>query len=221
METISDRKIKILLADDHKMVCEGLRALINSQDHLEVIGEAQSGSEVVTLATELKPDLVIIDVSRPKLDGIEATKRILKKVPGTKIIAISMYLKKALVLEIVRAGVSGYVTKDYAFSELSKAIDAVMAGELYLCSKTTSLIVDCYIHDYDKFGNTSDSTLSERERHILKFLAEGKVSKEIANIIEMSPKTVDACRREIMAKLNVTSLAGLIKYAIRTGLTEI
>lgn len=212
--------VRILLVDDHQIMREGLRALLEKQSDMEVIDEAQNGKEAIKLARQLKPDVVVMDVNMPDTDGIDATRRIIKELSGTKIIALSMYPKKAFAAEMLRAGASGYVLKENTFDELVKAIKTVMAGEIYLCAKVASVVVDDYVQGL----NTKEAPalqLTEREREVLKMLADGKASKEIASIIDMSVQTVDACRRQIMDKLGVESIAELVKYAIREGITPL
>ncbi|MHC4639011.1 MAG: response regulator transcription factor [Planctomycetota bacterium] len=212
--------VKILMVDDHKIVREGLCSLVNSEPDMEVIGQAQDGREAIRLVRQLKPDVTVMDVNMPGMDGVDATRRIAKDIPGTKIIALTMYPKKSFVTEMLSAGASGYILKDDAFTELVRAINTVMTGETYLCPKAASVLVDHYVHSHHR--NVSAGTvLTDRERDVLKLLAEGKPSKEIALILNISGKTTDACRRRIMQKLNVQSIAELVKYAIREGLTSL
>ena len=212
--------VNILMVDDHKMVREGLCALVNSEPNMQVIGQAQDGMEALRLTRELKPDVVVMDVNMPGMDGVDATRRIVNDVPGTRIIAITMYPKKSFVMEMLNAGASGYILKDDAFSELVKAINTVMAGETYLCPKAGSVLVDNYIRSYPR-NVSANVLLTNRQHGVLKLLAEGKSTKEIAIILKLSPKTIDACRRRVMEKLDVQNIAQLIKYAIREGLTSL
>lgn len=213
--------VRVLLADDHAILREGLRHLLEEQPDMEVIGEAVDGEDAITLSLQLKPDIIVMDVNMPGIDGIVATRQIIQELPDVKILALSMYPKSTFVVEMLKAGASGYVLKEQAFKELVDAIDTVMAGEVYLSSKAASAMVDKYVRGRQLAGKAQDASLTPRERDVLKLLAEGKSSKEIAKIIKMSVQTVDACRRNIMDKLDARSIAELVKYAIREGLTQI
>ena len=214
-------EVKILLADDHAIVREGIRSLIEKESDMKVVGEAGEGTEVVLLARELKPDIIIMDVNMPGMDGIDTTRLITSELPNVKVVALSIYPKKSFIRGMLEAGASGYVLKNGAFNELVKAIKTVRTDEVYLCPKSTSIVVDEYTQSHLERSGFSDLPLTDRERKVLKLFAEGKTSKEIALIIGMSAKTVDACRRQIMEKLDVRSLAELVKYAIRNGLTSL
>ncbi len=212
--------VRILLADDHKMVREGLSLLLRSEPDMEVVGEAEEGATATRLARELKPDVIIMDVNMPGMDGIDATRRILMDMPEVKLIAISMYAKKSFITEMLKAGASGYILKEQAFDELVRAIKMVISNETYLSSKVAGIVVDDYVQNHNGRRSATE-VLTQREREVLRLLAEGKPSKEIALLLDISVKTIDACRRRIMQKLNVQSLAELVKYAIREGLTTI
>jgi DNA-binding NarL/FixJ family response regulator len=216
-----DEKIRIILVDDQRMMCAALRALFRSQPDMEVVGEAEDSTTAIQLAYELKPDVILIDVNMSGINSIDTTRQISQEFPNIKIVALSIYPRKAFIAEMLRAGVSGYVLKNHIFSELLKAIKAVMADEIYLCPKTTSVIVGDYVQSRSGGGGSPDEPLTDRERKVLELLSDGKSSKEIAGIIDMSVKTVDARRRRIMQKLNVESVAELVKFAIRSGITSI
>ena len=213
--------VRILLADDHKIMRDGLRSLLQGQTDMEVVGEAEDGREAIRLARELKPDVIIMDVNMPGMDGIDATRRIVNEVSGVRIVALSMYPKRSFVAGILKAGASGYILKDQAFGELVNAVKSVIAGDTFLCPRITSIVVDDYVLNHLANRGTSAALLTDRQREVLKLLAEGKPVKEIALILKISPKTVDACRRRVMQKLNIQSIAELVKYAIREGLTPL
>ena len=211
--------MRIVIADDEGIMRQGLKALIEGQTDMEVVGEAQDGWRVVELAKKLTPDVVIMDVSMPNLNGVEATRQILEENPNIKIIALSMYPHKRYVTEILRAGALGYVLKSYLFDELLKALDAATNGEHYLSPKITDVLIDEYVHNLSANQDNGLSKLTGRERQVLQLIAEGLSTKQIALRLKISPKTADANRREIMNTLDIHSIAELTKYAIREGLT--
>ena len=211
---------KVLMVDDHNIVRQGLCSLFNKEADMEVVGEAEDGRTALKLSRELKPDVVIMDVNMPGMDGIDATRQIINDTPETRIIALSMYCKKSFVVEMLKAGALGYILKDDAFDELIKAVNIVRDGKTYLCSKVANIIVEDYV--IHPSGNSSvHEKLTGREIEILKLLANGKASKEIALLLNISIKTVDASRRRIMQKLEIENIPGLLKYAIREGLTSL
>jgi len=211
--------MRIVIADDQGMVRQGLRALIQEQADMEVVGEAQDGWEVVQRAKELSPDIVIMDISMPNLNGVEATRQILRERPNTRIIALSMYPHKRYVTEMLRVGASGYVLKSCLFDELVKAIHAAAAGGHYLSPQITDVLVDEYVNKTSASEENGLSSLSKRGRQVLQLIAEGLSTKQIALRLSISQKTADANRRELMNKLDKHSVAELTKYAIREGLT--
>lgn len=210
--------LRILVADDHQILREGLVTILEKAG-LTVVGEAGDGRTTVRLARELKPNMVIIDIAMPELNGIEATRQIVEEVPGVKIIALSMLADKHFVRGMLQAGASGYLLKHCASQELVQAIRAVQNGQVYLSPGITEMVVDDF---KSATGDTSAfSVLTSREREILQLYAEGKISREIADTLHLSLKTVEAYRRQIMEKMNFKSFADLIKYAIREGLTSL
>lgn len=211
--------MRIVIADDQGMVRQGLRALIKEQPDMEVVGEAQDGWQVVQLAKELSPDIVIMDISMPNLNGVEAARQILRERPDTKIIALSMYPHKRYVTEMLAVGASGYVLKSNLFDELVKALHAAAAGGHYLSPQITDVLVGEYVNKVSATEEDGLSRLSNRERLVLQLIAEGLSTKQIALRLCISQKTADANRREIMKKLDKHSVAELTKYAIREGLT--
>ena len=213
--------IRVILGDDHKIFREGLRVLLEKEADIQVVGEAGDGRTTVKMSEELLPDLVIIDISMPDLNGIEATHHIIKRNPQIKVIALSMYSDRRLISGIMKAGALGYVIKDSAFEELVQAIRAVKLGRIFMSPS----IMDTVLKDYFLNLQTHDlsvySTLTAREREVLQCIAEGKSVKEIASELHASAKTIETHRHSIMTKLNIHSTAGLTKYAIREGLTSL
>jgi DNA-binding NarL/FixJ family response regulator len=213
--------MRILIADDHGVVRQGLRFLLNNHPGTEVVGEAENGIEVVRLAKELSPDVIIMDISMPHLNGIQATEQILKDLPEVKIVALSMYFNRRFVLDMLKAGAMGYVLKSYLFDELIRALESVAEGEHYLSPRVADVLIDDYLQKYQISHDPSLSRLSDRERQILQLLAEGQSTKAIAIRLNISPKTADANRRQLMEKLGISSVAELTKYAIREGFTSL
>ena len=213
---------KILLADDHKITRQGLRSLLEKQPDMKVVAEAEDGREAVRLARELHPDVVIMDVSMPDLNGMAATRQILGKSKKVKIIALSMHSDTLFISEMLKSGASGYLLKDCAFEELREAIRTVIAGNIYLSPAISDVVVDDYLHRLSKTGpSDSGEVLTDREREVLQLMAEGKSTKQIARELYISVKTVETHRRQIMNKLNIHTVAELTKYAIRKGLTSL
>ncbi|MFZ3137569.1 MAG: response regulator transcription factor [Thermodesulfovibrionales bacterium] len=213
--------IRIILADDHKIVREGLKALLNKQHGMVVIAEAEDGRTTVKLVRELFPDMVIIDVGMPDMNGIEATRKIIEKVPKVKVIALSMHSDRRFVGEMLKAGASGYLLKDCAFEELANAIRAVVANRTYLSPEIANNVIKDYAHILSKENLSVFSILIAREREVLQLISEGKTTKEIAFHLKVSVKTVETYRQQIMDKLDIHSVAELTKYAIREGLTSL
>jgi len=213
--------IRILLADDHKITRQGLRSLLDKQQDMEVVAEAEDGRTAVRLVGELSPNVVIMDVTMPDLNGIEATRQIVGQSPDVKIIALSMHSDTLFVTEMLRSGASGYLLKDCAFEELSRAIHAVVAGKTYLSPSVSGVVVDDYLHRLSKADFSDSQVLTDREREVLQLLAEGKSTKQIALKLHISVKTVETHRRQMMNKLDIHTVAELTKYAIRKGLTSL
>lgn len=213
--------MRILLADDRQMMREGLRALLEKHPESEVVGEAEDGRAAVALAAELKPDVVVMDVSMPGLNGIEATKQILRDQPKTKVLALSVHADRRYALTMLEAGAVGYLIKNSASQELYRALDAVSKGQTYLSPDVARVLVDSYRNRQFPTEKAANRVLTDREREVLQLLAEGLTSKEIAVQLHLSAATVDTHRRQIMSKLDLHSVAELTKYAIREGLTSI
>jgi len=213
---------KILIADDHKIVRDGLRSLIDKQIDLEIIGEAEDGRATLQMTRELNPDVIVMDVSMPGLNGIDATRQIVNEFPDIKIIALSMHSDKRFVVGMFKAGACGYLLKDCAFNELIQAINTVLIGQSYISPKIATVVIKNCIH----FPSTEEeslafSILSIREREVLQLLAEGKSTKNIATHLNVSVKTIETHRKNIMTKLELDNFADLIKFAIREGLTSL
>ena len=213
--------LKILLADDHKIVRDGFRTLLAKNGEINIVGEAENGRVTVELAKKMGPDIVIMDVAMPDLNGIEAARKVIAECPGVKVIAISMHSDRRYVSEMLKAGASAYLSKDYAFDELETAIRAVMSKKIYLSPDISGVVVENYVRQVPKSEPSAYSLLSDREREVLQLLAEGKTAKEIAEQLHVSIKTVETHRTNIMTKLDIHRIAELTKYAIREGLTPL
>jgi DNA-binding NarL/FixJ family response regulator len=216
--------ITIILADDHRILREGLRSLLAQQPDVTVVGEASDGASVIALARELHPDLVIMDVVMPGTDGIAATRQIRAECPATRVIALSMHSDRRFVSEMVRAGALGYLVKDSAFEELNQAVRTVMTNRPYLSAVITGTLVEDFVRQASSMDRTPASplhTLTEREQEVLRLLADGKRVKEIAHMLNISAKTVESHRQNIMDKLEIHSTIELTRYALREGLTTI
>ena len=210
-------KIKVIIIDDHQMVREGLRSLLVGEKDMEVIAEAGDGWEGVRLAEKLAPDVVIMDIAMPELNGIEATRQILDRTTGVRVLVLSMHSDQRFVERTLKAGAAGYLLKDCAFEELVRAIRTVMAGQMYLSPGIASLVVREYIEN----GLDAPPALSAREREVLQLITEGKSTKEVGLLLHISIKTVETHRQQIMKKLHLRTVAELTKYAIREGLTTL
>ena len=213
--------IRILLADDHKITRQGLRSLLEKQSDMQVVAEAEDGRTAVRLTQELSPDVVIMDVSMPDLNGMEATRQIVSKSSNVKVIALSMHSDLQFVAVMLRSGAAGYLLKDCAFEELAGAIRTVVANQTYLSPTISGPVVDDYRHRLSKADVSDVDILTDREREVLQLMAEGKSTKQIALKLHISVKTVETHRRQIMNKLNIHTIAELTKYAIRKGLTAL
>ena len=214
--------IRVLIADDHKIMLAGLRSLLEKQSDFEVVAEAENGRKAVQMTLKTKPDIVVMDVSMPDLNGIEATMQIIETLPQTRVIALSMHSDKRFVIGMLRAGASGYLLKDCASQELANAIYQVAAGKKYLSPEITGVVIDDFLLGGASEGvATAASLLSAREREVLQLIAEGWSTKQIASHLYVSIKTIETHRRQIMKKLDLHSISDLTKYAIREGLTSI
>ena len=211
-------KIKTLLVDDHALLRDGLAALLEDTGEFEVVGFAASGREALARVDELRPQLVVMDLAMPDLNGVEATRRLLQAHPKTKVVALTMHADRRYVSGALKAGAAGYVLKEAAFDELIDAATRVMAGTTYLSPKVSDLMVREYV---SKQESGLVSVLSSREREVLQLIAEGRSTKEIADDLCISSKTVESHRKRIMDRLELRTVAELTKFAVRWGLTEL
>jgi DNA-binding NarL/FixJ family response regulator len=217
----TNRPIKIILADDHQIVRQGLRILLEAEPDMEIIAEADNGRKVLKLVQELLPDVIIMDLSMPELNGIEATRQILSEAPAVKVIALSMHSDSLFVLNTLKSGASGYLLKDCALEELVKAIRAVVDHRTYLSPGVSDIVIRDFMTSSQTTNVSAFSVLSLREREVLLLMAEGRSTNQIAEGLCVSVKTVEAHRKQIMTKLGIHSVAELTKYAIRHGLTPL
>ena len=212
--------LRILLADDHALVRAGIRSLLQEMAGIEVVAEAGDGLETVRLTALHQPDLVLMDVAMKNANGLEATLEIRRQFPAVKVLILSMYTNEEYVVQALRAGASGYMVKDSAPLELELAINAIKAGDTYLSPPVSRQVVESYMQ---RVGGevTSAEPLTPRQREVLQFIAEGKSTKEVAYQLKLSVKTVETHRRQIMERLNVHDIPGLVRYAIKAGLVNL
>ena len=210
---------RVLLVDDHEIMREGMCALLRKYPEFEVVGQAVDGRKALEMVTELQPDVVIMDIGMPNLNGIESTRQILSRNPKVKIMALSTHSEGTVVAKMIKSGASGYMFKESAFEELVDGIKLILSGKTFLCSKISKVVFSDYINIITNPKWKNGDGLSGREREVLQLVAEGNTTKEIAKILELSPKTVDSHREHIMEKLGIRNIAGLTKYAIREGMT--
>lgn len=207
-------KIRVLLADDHAILRKGVGMLLNAQPDMEVVGEARTGREAIEEARQLKPDIVVIDVSMPELNGIEGTRQICEELPKTRVIGLSMHRDSVYVREILRAGARGYLLKDSEDDDLLRAIRAVSRGEAFL----SPAVCDAVLTDYRRHVSNPVDLLTSREREVLTMIADGKTNKEIANALNLSVYTVESHRGSVMEKLNLHNTGDIVRFALRNGL---
>jgi DNA-binding NarL/FixJ family response regulator len=213
--------IRIIIADDHEIVRNGLRSLIEKELDIKVIAEADNGRTAVRIALELAPDVVIMDIAMPDMNGIEAARQIIAAMPTIKVIALSMHAEKRYVMEMLKAGASGYILKDNAYEELARAIRTALNNRTYLSPQVAEIVIGDYVQLAQTANGSVFSLLSSREREVLQLLAEGSSTAQIADRLCISVKTVETYRQHLMDKLNIRSIAELTKYAIREGLTSL
>jgi DNA-binding NarL/FixJ family response regulator len=212
--------IRIILADDHAVLRQGLSKSLQTEKDIEVVAQAGDGHTVVELVRELSPDLVIMDIGMPDLNGVEATRQVVKMSPKTRVIGLSMHSAKKFILEMFKAGASGYLLKDCEFDELVTAIRAVASGKNYISPSISGVLLETAVGDEEGEKNSAFSALTQREREVLQLIAEGKTTKQVAKRLHISPKTVEVHRLNLMNKLDIDNVAQLTKYAIQEGLTQ-
>lgn len=210
-------KTRVLLADDHDLVRAGIRSLLEKMPEIEVIAETGNGREAIELTKNLLPDVILMDIAIPGLNGLEALARLSKELPAVKVIILSMYANEEYVLQALRAGACGYLLKDVAVSELELALRAVTRGETHLSSRISRQVIGNYL---ERLGNESSwrEELTPRQREIIQLIAEGNSTKDIAFLLKVSVKTVEAHRAQVMARLGIHDVVGLVRYAMRAGL---
>ena len=215
-------KIRVLLADDHTIVRQGLRALLDSNEDIEVVGEAENGREAFEKTKQIAPDIVVLDITMPNLNGIEATRQIKKLKPEIKVIVLTVHDNEEYVHQVLQAGASGYLLKESAVSDLVSAINAVKKGDIFLSPTISKVVVKDYINNTDRESRAFDSldVLTSREREVLQLIAEGHTNREVARLLKLSVKTVDVHRAHIKEKLQIHDTAGLIKYSLRKGIID-
>ena len=209
--------IRIIIADDHDLFVEGLSELLSRQPDIELSGQARDGLQVVEQTSLLKPDIVLMDIAMPRMNGIKASQQIRAKFPDVKILILSMHNNRELITESLKAGANGYILKDCTSEELYEAVKSVMQGYFYIARASMTIVVEDYMRLLEAEEKIAPCPLSEREAEVLRLIAEGKNTKEIAGELIISKNTVDAHRRHIMDKTGCNSIAGLIRYAIREG----
>jgi len=215
-------KIRVLVTDDHAIVRDGISALLALTGDIEAVGEATNGREALEMVTRLSPDIVLMDIVMPLMDGLEATRRIHKEFPETKVIVLTQYEDREYVIPVIEAGASGFVSKAAASSELTSAIRAVYHGDSFLSPSIAGLLIEDY-RQIAKIGRSKDTSeqLTDREREILKLLAEGHSTREIAQMLVISPKTVERHKTNLMSKLDIHNRLDLFKYALRKGIITV
>lgn len=213
--------IRILVADDHGIVREGLRSLLGRQPDMAIIGEATDGRKALELVRELLPDVIVMDITMPNLNGVDATRQVISEFPNVKVIALSMHSCTMFVADMIKAGASGYLLKDCLFDELAEAIRVVCDGGTYLSPGVISVVVNDYVNRLTSTSSLPLENLTEREREVLQLIGEGKNTKQIALQLHLSTKAIEANRRKIMEKLHTQSVADLVRWAILGGLTSL
>ena len=212
------KQIRVLLVDDHVLVRAGIHSLLEKIPEVEVVGEASNGREALEMVKTRLPNLVLMDIAMSDLGGLEALPRIVKNFPGVSVVILSAHANEEYVIRALRSGASGYMLKDAATTELEMVINAVVEGNTYLSPSISKTVIDSYLERVSEKGPLEH--LTARQREILQLIAEGKNTKEIADTLQISVKTVEAHRLQLMARLNIHDIAGLVRYAVRTGLVS-
>jgi two-component system nitrate/nitrite response regulator NarL len=215
------KKIRLLLVDDHPIVREGIKSALSTKGNITIVGEAATGEEAMIKAKKLSPDVILMDINMPGMSGLEASRRLRSSVPNSKILALTMHENKEYILEMSQLGARGYVFKDSSPSELRLAIEAVHAGELFFSPRASQHLLKAFLKDEHKMTDYASADLSEREKDVLRLIAEGLKTREIAKRLGVTDRTVETYRRRLMTKLGVHSIAGLIKHAIAKGIARI
>jgi DNA-binding NarL/FixJ family response regulator len=211
-------KIRIVLGDDHTVVRQGLRKILEAHDEWEVVGEASDGRDAVRMALAMQPDVIILDIGMPLLSGIEATRQIVRRLPGTGVLILSMHAEEAFITQALQAGARGYLLKDSADTDLIRGVTAVAAGKSFFSPAAAKVMLDDYLRHLAKKGIVDRyEALSEREREIFQLVAEGHSNKDVADLLSISVATVETHRAHILQKLDVHSTAELVLYAVRRG----
>ena len=216
-----NKKITILLVDDHDILRGGLASVLKKEPDMEVIGEAEEGRGALDMAREHKPNVVVMDVTMPHLNGIDATLQICREVPETKVLALSMHGESKFVSRMLEAGAKGYLTKNCTPEELVNAVRTVNGGKIYLSPKIATVVIQDYVNPNKTSSTPSLDVLSSREREVLQLFAEGKTTKQIAMMMHLSPKTIETHRSHIMEKVGIHTIAELTKFSLREGLTSL
>ena len=211
-------KIKILLADDHKILRNGMRSMIEKEPDLEVVGEAENGITAVQMACDLNPDVVIMDIAMPGINGVDATREILSKAPEIKVLALSTYSEKQFIFTMLKAGALGYLVKDCAFEELVSAVRSVAENKIYIAPKVLNIVVKEYLNHESQELPKDDVQITPRERDVLRLITKGKNTKEVASELYVSAKTIETHRQNIISKLGIHNVAELTLYAVQSGL---
>lgn len=222
------KPIRVVIAEDHQLVRAGFLQLLNSMDFIDVVGEVSNGQEACKIVSQIHPDVILMDISMPRLNGVEATRRIIKDDPNTRVIVVSMYTTEEYVLQALQAGASGYLLKDSSPDEFGLAIKTVAKGKSYLCKGVTQKVMDYFqrtgidptkknVAEAPRFYDPTN-LLTSRQREVLQLVAEGSSSNEIATILGISEKTVERHRANLMDRLNIHDIPGLVRYAIRMGI---